>query len=260
MPTLSSFNAWVKCLNPLPSPTLRLFCLPYAGGGSAIFRPWLHQLPSSIEICPIQLPGREERLRERPLTQLAPLVQTLAQELYPYLDVPFAFFGHSMGALISFELTRQLRSQQAPLPVHLLISGRSAPHISDGKRLHMLSDQALLQELRTLKGTPQSVLDSSELMQLLLPTLRADFSICETYTYIDRPPLNCAISVFGGESDPEAPLKSLQDWSLHTCSPLSLHLLPGDHFFLHTSRPLLLEKIAHELSCLDSTTQPNLIR
>ncbi|MBD2153038.1 thioesterase [Leptolyngbya sp. FACHB-16] len=240
-------NPWVKCLNPTSTPALRLFCLPYAGGGSAIFRSWLHQLPSSIEICPIQLPGREERVREPAFEAIAPLVQTVSRHIRPYLDVPYAFFGHSMGALISFELAQKLRFHQAPPPLHLFVSGCRAPHIPNPRQLHTLADSLLLHELKCLKGTPQQILDNPELMQLLMPTLRADFAICETYTYIEQPPLDCPISVFGGTEDSEAPADDLKAWHRYTRLPLSLFWLPGNHFFLNTRRTLLLEIIAVQL-------------
>jgi len=243
-------NPWVKCLNPSPSPTLRLFCFPYAGGGSAIFRPWLPQLPdpTAIEICTIQLPGREERFREPPLTCLATLVQTLSQELCPYLDVPFTFFGHSMGALIGFELANYLQAHQNPMPIHLFVSGCPSPRSVRKKGRYTLSDQDLLTELQHLKGTPQQVLENPELMQMLLPTLRADFTLCETYAYSPQEPLTCGISVFGGLQDAEAPLDSLFGWSEHTCISFSQYFLPGEHFFLHSHYASILEVIIQQVS------------
>ncbi|MBD1915174.1 MULTISPECIES: thioesterase [Cyanophyceae] len=242
-------NAWFKCLNPSSREALRLFCFPYAGGNSAIFRPWLNQLPASaqIELCPLHLPGREARLRELLVTDLAALVQTLSQALQPHLDQPFAFFGHSLGALISFELARQLQAQGAPLPLHLFVSGCRAPQLLRNKGLHTLPDQALLAELQALKGTPQQVLNNPELMQWLLPTLRADFSIFETYIYHEQRPLACDISVFGGLNDLEAPAASLPAWRQHTSLSFSQHVLPGDHFFLHTHYDLMLKIIADRL-------------
>lgn len=249
-------NAWVKCLNPSPSSALRLFCFPYAGGSSAIFRPWLNQLPASaqIEICSVQLPGREARWREPPITNLATLVQALSQALRPHLDLPFAFFGHSLGALVSFELARQLQAQRAPLPIHLFVSGCRAPQLLRSKGLHTLPDQALLAELQALKGTPQQVLENPELMQLLLPTLRADFSIFETYTYREQPTLACDISAFGGLKDSEAPAAALPDWRQHTNLSFSQHFLPGDHFFLHTHYALMLKIMIDQLKPTIATT------
>lgn len=245
--TIPTFNSWVKCPNPNPHAYFRLFCFPYAGGSASIFRTWSDNLPSYIEVCPIQLPGREDRLKEAPFTHISPLVQTLTQVLRPYLSIPFAFFGHSMGALISFELARQLRAQQEPSPVHLFISGRRAPQIPDRNLIHTLSEHEFLEELRHLNGTPKQVLENSELMQLLLPILRADFSICETYTYLSEPALDCSIFAFGGIEDSRETYDLLESWSAQTRSFFSLQMLPGDHFFLYASQQLLLEMLSHKL-------------
>lgn len=263
--SLLSSNPWVKCFHPNPQASLRLFCFPYAGGNASTFRSWSDGLPSYVEVYAIQLPGRGERLRETPFTQLSPLVQHLAPHLQPYLDIPFAFFGHSMGALISFELARLLRSQSGLSPLHLFISGRRAPQIRDrNPLLHALPEPEFLKELRRLNGTPKQVLESFELMQLLLPTLRADFSVCGTYTYLSEPPLDCPISVFGGTEDLEETYDLLKNWNVQTRSSFSLQMLCGDHFFLNTNQHLLLEMLAYELHqladfnkiCEDASLQP----
>ena len=245
---MATYNCWVRCPNPNPQADFRLFCFPYAGGGASIFRKWSDSLPPYVEVCPIQLPGREDRLKEAPFTHISPLVQTLTQVLRPYLSIPFAFFGHSMGALISFELARQLRAQQEPDPVHLFISGRRAPQIRDRNPLiHTLPQPEFLEELRQLNGTPKVVLENSELMQLFSPILRADFSICGTYTYLEQSPLDCSISAFGGIEDTEETPDLIENWSTQTHSSFSLQMLPGDHFFVNTSQALLLEMLSGEL-------------
>ncbi len=245
---MATYNCWVRCPNPNPQADFRLFCFPYAGGGASIFRKWPDSLPPYIEVCPIQLPGREDRLKEAPFTHISPLVQTLTQVLRPYLSIPFAFFGHSMGARISFERARELRAQQEPGPVHLFISGRRAPQIRDRNPLiHTLPQPEFLEELRQLNGTPKVVLENSELMQLFLPIVRTDFSICGTYTYLEQSPLDCSISAFGGIEDTEETPDLIENWSAQTHSSFSLQMLPGDHFFVNTSQPLLLEMLSREL-------------
>src|SRR5262245_34574163 len=195
-------NRWIYCPTPNPGAALRLFCFPYAGGNSLIYRSWTEQLPLAVEVCAVMLPGREARLRERPYTCLPPLIEALAEALLPRLNKPFAFFGHSMGALISFELIRELRRNCGLAPAHLFVSGRRAPQIENNDPpTYNLPEGDFIQEIRHFNGTPQEVLEHPELMQLLLPVLRADFAVCETYTYTEEPPLECPISVFGGLQD-----------------------------------------------------------
>ncbi len=242
------FDTWVKRPKPNPNAQLRLFCFPYAGGSASLFRAWADLLPPEVEVCAIQLPGREDRFREAPFTHLAPLVQILAQNLQPALNLPFAFFGHSMGALISFELARQLRQQKQPLPLHLFLSGRRAPDRSDrNPNLHTLPQSEFLAELKHLNGTPAPVLENAELLQLLLPRLRADFSVCGTYHYREEAPLDCAMSVFYGAQDPFEICDLMEGWRRQTRAAFSLQTFPGDHFFLQTSQGPLLKAIAHQL-------------
>ena len=203
MTTTLTFNSWVTCPKPNPQASLRLFCFPYAGGKAVSFRAWSSGLPTTVEVCPVELPGRGSRLMEVPFTQFEPLISALAQALLPYLDKPFAFFGHSMGALVSFELARLLRQKYGLSPVHLFVSGRGAPQVVPvpDPPIHALPEPAFLEKLRGLNGTPEAVLENAKLMQLLLPMLRADFAVIETYVYVPEPPLNCPITAFSGWQD-----------------------------------------------------------
>jgi medium-chain acyl-[acyl-carrier-protein] hydrolase len=241
-------SPWVTFPKANPGARLRLFCFPYAGGGASIFRTWSDRLPSEIEVCPVQLPGRQSRMREPPFTQLSLLVERLSTALRPYLNVPFAFFGHSMGALISFELARQLRRQYQLCPLHLLVSSFRAPHIPDRfPPIHTLPEPAFIQALRRLNGIPLEILQNTEMMQLILPTLRADSALCEAYTYSPEYPLDCAISAFGGFQDYRVSYDELADWRGQTRSFFWLRMFPGGHFFLNSSRTLLLEAISQDL-------------
>jgi medium-chain acyl-[acyl-carrier-protein] hydrolase len=179
------------------------------------------------------------------------LVQAAGAALLPYFDMPFAFFGHSMGASISFELARLLRREGRRLPLHLYISGRRAPHIIDrDPPLHDLPEAELLEELRQLNGTPKEVLEHPELMTMMLPLLRADFSVAETYICETEPPLDIPITVFGGLADKDVTRDDLEGWQQHSTASIKLRMLAGDHFFLNTSQQVLLRLLSSELSSL----------
>jgi medium-chain acyl-[acyl-carrier-protein] hydrolase len=241
-------NPWVSFFRPNPRARLRLFCFPYAGASSLIYRQWPEELPADVELCAVQLPGRGGRLREPAFRHMPTLVEVLAEALLPLFDRPFAFFGHSMGASIGFELARRLRRVRAPEPVHLFVSGRRAAQIPmTDPPSYQLPEPVFIEELRRLNGTPQEVLEHPEMMQLLLPVLRADFELIQTYTYEPGPPLACPISAFGGLQDFDASRDLLAPWREQTTGAFSLQLLPGDHFFLHTSRHHLLQLISREL-------------
>jgi medium-chain acyl-[acyl-carrier-protein] hydrolase len=233
---------------PAEQARLRLLCFPYAGGGASIFSSWLRQLPPYIAVQPVQLPGRETRLREEPLTSLPRLAESILTEIRPLLDMPFAFFGHSMGALLAFELSRMLRQRSGLEPAHLFISGRGAPQLPELEPpTYDLPETELLEKLRSLNGTPQEVLDNAELLQVVLPTLRADFKVCETYAYSDGHQLSCPMTVLGGLGDVDVPRERLEPWREHTSGPFTLRMFPGDHFYLHTAEQLLLQVLYRDL-------------
>ena len=227
---------------------MRLFCFHYAGGSAMVFRNWPERLPASVEVCAVQLPGRGRRLNENPFASVSSVVRPVSDALVPYCDKPFAFFGHSMGALLSFEITRQFRREGRRLPEHLFLSGRRAPHIpNEDPPTYDLPTEEFLESLRKLNGTPAEVLEQPELIQLMLPLLRADFQLCETYEYVPEPPLDCAFSIYGGLQDPGVTRKELNPWREQTTSSFSLRLLPGDHFFLNESSTILLGFLSQEL-------------
>ena len=248
MTTRPAQTTWITFPKPNPAARLRLFCFPYAGGGASIYRTWATTLPAEIEVYPVQPPGRETRLRDRAFTRFPPLIDSLASAIEPYLNMPFAFFGHSMGALTSFELTRQLRRQGGPLPVHLFLSGHRAAQLpNDEEPIYHLPDAEFVQELRSLNGTPDQVLQNEELMRLMLPLLRADFELCNMYNYIQEEPLPCPITAYGGLQDEEANRDTLSAWREQTSGQFTLRMFPGDHFYLHSARALLLQTLAQDL-------------
>lgn len=232
-----------------PRTSLKLFCFPYAGGSSFTYRPWLADLPESIELCPVELPGRGTKIKSPLFRELKPLVAAIAQYLQPYLDKPFAFFGHSMGGILAFETVRLLRRDYGLMPVYLFVSGSRAPQIlSKTAPIHDLSEAEFIAELRRLNGTPEAAFQNPELMELLIPILRADFALLETYTYLPETKLECPIAAFGGWQDPEVSQADLAAWQEQAIADFSLEMFPGDHFFLHSAQSQLLKSICDKLA------------
>ncbi|MEO0770518.1 MAG: alpha/beta fold hydrolase [Cyanobacteria bacterium J06649_4] len=241
---------WLVCPQQRSHPQLRLFCFAYAGGSAWIFRPWVKQLSANIETCAIELPGRGKRLVEPALTDLATIVQSIGPQLLPLLDVPFAFFGHSMGALVAFELCRWLRSAVQLAPKHVWVSAARAPHLPiPSPLMHQLSDRDFIDRLKQYQGTPISVLNNSELMDLMLPTLKADFTALETYAYQPRLPFTFPVTGLWGTQDNIVSQTDVAAWQVHT-SRFSLEMVPGDHFFMH--QPLFVQKLLPTLTALVS--------
>lgn len=240
----TKLQSWFLNANVNSRASLRLFCFPYAGGGASVFREWTRFFPKDVEVCPVQLPGRESRGLESPMTSLSKIVQTIAVEIQPLLSTPFIFFGHSMGALIAYETARHIRRKYGMSPVHLFVSGRSGPGLPcTKKKLHQLPDEEFKLELKKMNGTPEAVLQHEELMQLLLPRLRADFEVCETYTYIQDQPLPCPISALGGNADYDVSVSSLAAWNEQTNNEFFLNMFEGDHFFLHSQQEAILQTV-----------------
>lgn len=246
---------WLATRAPNPHARLRLFCFPYAGGNALIYRKWQEAFPaaSGVEVLPVQLPGRGNRLNEPAFTRWEPLVEALAEALSPHFDRPFAFFGHSMGALLAFELARLLHQRGQPGPQLLFASGSPAPHLrSDDPPTYDLPDAEFIDELRRLKGTPTQVLEHPELMQLMMPLLRADFAVTQTYVYRESPPLTCPFIIFGGQEDEEVRGEKISAWCELTAGGCSLRVLEGGHFFIHTAEAQLLHALGLELLRLNT--------
>lgn len=255
----NSRDQWVRSPKPNPRAVLRLFCFPYAGGSDVTFRTWPMELPAGVEVCGIQLPGHGSRVSEPLIDRVEPLVDALAPMLVPYLDRPFAFFGHSMGAIIGFEVARRLRRDGAREPEYLFVSGRPAPQLPDvERRTFDLPEPEFLDELRRLNGTPKEVLEHPELLQLTLPIIRADFALCQNYRYEPEAPLDCPILAFGGVGDDEVSHEQLRAWSEQTSASFSQRMFPGDHFFLISARAALLKILSGALEQLIMRQNANL--
>lgn len=241
-------NSWILYPKPNPAASLRLFCFPFAGGGAQTFRGWLDAVPNAVEICPVQLPGRESRIKEPPFSSVGSLLEPLATAIKPSLDKPFVFFGHSMGAIVAFELARKLRRDQGQLPESLIVSARVAPHLPIPRApVNSLPPDDFLEALKALKGTPKEVMENKELMEVVTPLLRADLAIHEDYVYSPEAPLGCPILAFGGLQDTEASRVAIDAWQEHTTKGFIRRMLPGDHFFIVTAQTLFLRTLSQEL-------------
>lgn len=245
-------SKWFYLQQPRPEARLRLFCFPYAGGGAALFRNWHVSAGDDVEVIAIRTPGRENRFGEPAISSLSVLVEQLYEQLLPLLDKPFAFFGHSNGALTCFELARLLHSRKQPLPQRLILSAKRPPHIGDpkyasgGLATSQLPDAEFLAELQQLEGTPPEVLRNSELMELLMPTLRADFALSDQHRFIPGEPLPCPTAIFYGERD-SISLVHMEAWQALLAPAISLRAFSGGHFFIDEQRDQLLAAVAAEL-------------
>ena len=219
---------------------LRLLCFPYAGGRSSVFGGWQEWLPSEVELCCVQLPGRDANRFEPLFTSFDSLMEALVPVVGEACTLPLTFFGHSMGALICFEVARELRVRNWPSPVQMFLSGHRAPHQSMSETpLHCLPDAHFVRELQRRYGETQDFLQSPELTELFLPLLRADLSVCESYRYRTAEPLDSPFFVLGGAQDRRVRRVHLSAWRAHTRGPFQLRVLPGDHFYIRNAQSLL---------------------
>lgn len=230
----------------------RLFCFTHAGVSAVVYRAWPDALPGKLDVCAIQLPGRGTRMREAPVRSIAALVDAIVPALRPWLDLPFAFFGHSMGSLLAREVAGALVQAGGPAPRHLIVSGRRPPSMPDPHPpLRHLSDAEFVCEInRRYGGIPPELLQHADVMALLLPALRADIHALETFPLRAPARLDCPITVYGGEGDRYAPREHLDAWRDETRAQCRVRVFPGDHFFVESQRAAVLADVAASLAPL----------
>lgn len=245
---MSSSTKWLPFTPERFGARLCLFCFPFGGGGASAYRLWSRAL-EQVEVCPVQLPGREGRFSEPALTRFPEVIDRLAEALAPHLSRPFAFFGHSMGALIAFELARQLRQAGLPLPHRIFVSGHPAPQLPRRRPvISHLPRTEFVQALRDDFDVDPVLLDNEELVGMILPILRADYELVESYVYGEAPLLPCPISAFGGTRDLEATEQELQAWRLNTIGGFRAVSFPGNHWFINTSREDIIREVKRDLA------------
>lgn len=239
-------NVWLPHSSHQSHARARLFCLPYAGGSAAAFRNWTAGFPSEIQLCPVELPGRGTRFKEPPSHQLMPLAKAVCEGILPYLDRPFAIFGHSMGGRLGFEVCRDLESRFGIHPLMFFAAGATSPETPESNPAHDLPDDALIARLRSMNQSRPGALDHPELLQMIIPLLRADLSVSETYVYQPGPRLMCPVVVMGGISDLETTREGLEGWKKYAGS-FKLKMFPGDHFFINTAKTQVLNTLLEEM-------------
>lgn len=236
---------WLPYYRPSKKAVLRLFCFPYAGGGASFYKNWSRYLPETIEVCALQLPGRESRLSESPCSEIRELVADITQ-ITAGDRMPFALFGHSMGALLAFACARDARLNYGKCPSRLFVSARRAPHLPPRQSMvWALPRHDLLRKIRQLDGTNETVLASDELMDLYLPAIRADFKVNDTIIEFSQDSrLPCPVTAFGGAFDPEMSYHELSTWSDYTMAEFSVNVFDGGHFYLRDQPSRFLECLA----------------
>jgi surfactin synthase thioesterase subunit len=228
----------------------RLFCFPFAGGGASFYTGWEPGLPAGVAVQAVQFPGRENLLRESPISDLMLLVEAAAAAIKPVTTFPYAFFGHSLGALVAFELVRKFRREGVTAPSALVVSAHGAPQCPrDYPPLYQQPDERFLRAmaLRYPGGIPDAFLRDPELVRLFSRTLRADYRALAEYRYRDDSPLPCPITACGGEEDNHVPLAALARWNEQTTGAFRLHTYPGDHFYIRPQRHRLLADLSRTL-------------
>ena len=235
---------WFKTYKTSKNSKIRIFCFPYAGGSAQVFSKWPTQLPDYVDLIAIQSPGRGRRFSEKPIDCLKTKVQLLHQEILPYTDKPYLFVGHSNGALLAYELARELQKSGNSNLQHIVLSAKRAPHLPSIKApIHDLPNEQFIAELKGYNFTPNEVLENEELMELFLPMLRADFSLSDTHQFNDECPLETDASLFWGNQDEDVPLNDVLAWGKLIKGNTNLVEFNDGHFFISSKESLFLKEV-----------------
>lgn len=251
MTSIVDRDRWILGPKPNPDAGGRLFCLPFAGGGASVYRGWTDAFPTSVEVRALELPGRESRFGEPRISNAGVLAKEITNALSPYLDRPFALFGYSVGALLAFEVARELHRRGGPLPAYLFVAAMRAPHVPKvHPPLAHLPREEFLDQINYYYQPSDDAWKIPELLEVFLPILRDDMAINETYEYADEPPLPCPIDAYVGADDKGTPLASAEAWRDQTSTEFELTVFPGGHFFLHEALPELQQRVRDRMKRL----------
>jgi surfactin synthase thioesterase subunit len=247
MPHTALNETWVRGFHPAPGRGVPLVCFPHAGGAAIFYRPLATALKDDLHVLALQYPGRQDRLRDRPLSTIGELADEAFTALEPLMDRPVAFFGHSMGAVVAFEVAVRMRERRGTAPAALFVSGRRAPSTHRDERVHEGGDAALVAELQRLSGTDARVLQDEEVLRMVLPAMRSDYKAVETYRYRPGPKLDCPVTALAGEDDPKVDMGEAKAWGDHTTGAFEVCSFTGGHFYLADQWESIAEVIRRRL-------------
>jgi surfactin synthase thioesterase subunit len=239
-------DQWIRRFRPAPGAAVRLVCLPHAGGSASFYLPAATALSPLVDVLAVQYPGRQDRLRDPLIDNIADLADAVTAALRPWLDRPFALFGHSMGASLGFEVALRLERAGTP-PVHLFASARRAPSRYRDEQLHLRDDDAIIAELSRLAGTDSNILGDEELLRMVLPAIRNDYRAAETYRHTDAPPLAGPITVLTGDADSRTSLDDVAAWRAYTTGAFEVLVYPGGHFYLVDNAARVMDALSSRL-------------
>ncbi|MEU5951727.1 alpha/beta fold hydrolase [Streptomyces sp. NPDC047525] len=232
--SLEPNSPWIRVFHPSERTRVRLVCFPHAGGSASWFHPMSAALAPDVEVLAVQYPGRQERRLEPSFTDIAEAADRITEEIAPWREGPLAFFGHSMGATIAYEVALRLERAGSG-PVALFASGRRAPSRVRDEGIHERPDSGLVAEMKAMSGTESALLDDPEMLAMILPTLRGDYRAAETYRHREGDRLDCPVFALTGDRDPRADVVDVEAWREHTRGDFDLRVFPGGHFYLNGS-------------------------
>lgn len=250
-------SLWIRRFNPVDDPNVRLVCLAHAGGSASFFVSTSRHLLPDCEVLAVQYPGRQDRRHEKPLEDVAELADTIAQQLVVWNDRPLAIFGHSLGAVVGYEVTHRLTELGSP-PSALIVSGRRAPSRYREESVHLLNDRDLIAEVESLGGTNPLALADYEMAQMIIPALRSDYKAVESYRHIERSAFHTPIYAHVGLDDPQVSISEAEDWRNHTSGQFKLYKYRGGHFYLNAEGAALTANIRRNIVSAQSTPDPPL--
>lgn len=248
---------WIRSFHPAAGSHTRLFCFPYAGGAASYYFPFSARLTPGIEVRAIQYPGRQDRRTEPCIESIPELADIVADAVIDSIDEPYAFFGHSMGAIVAYEVAQRLQRRTGSGPRWLFASARRAPSQGRPENVHLRGDKGLVAELRLLGGTDPRWLDDDELLATILPSVRSDYRAIETYRHVPGPLLDCPITALIGDDDPYTTVDEMVAWREHSTGPFNIHQMPGGHFFVDTHRQEVIDILSSTLEQAPDVTFPN---